>query len=178
MSFDLQPFWEAPLAIQIHVVTALIALFIGIYVFSKRKGTKLHRNMGKVWVVMMALVALSSLFIHQLKVWGAFSPIHLLSIFVLGALVQAIWMARHGYIKAHKRIMVGLFSGGLILAGLLTFGRDLLMHRIFFANGAGGFIPSPQELPGGAITFALVGAAVIYIITFVWGGKISQIERD
>jgi uncharacterized membrane protein len=178
MSFDLQPFWEASLAVQIHVVTALIALFIGIYVFSKRKGTTLHRNMGKVWVVMMALVALSSMFIHQLKVWGSFSPIHLLSIFVLGSLVQAIWMARKGDIVAHKRIMAGLFSGGLILAGLLTFGRDLLMHRIFFANGAGGFIPSPQELPGGAVTFALVGAAVIYIITFFWGGDTKSRKAD
>ena len=177
MSFDLQPFWEASLAVQIHVVTALIALIVGIYVFSRRKGTKLHRNLGKFWVVMMALVAMSSFFIHQLKVWGLFSPIHLLSIFVLGSLVQAIWMARTGNIEAHRRIMAGLFSGGLILAGLLTFGRDLLMHRIFFGSG-GGFIPSPQELPGGAVTFALVGAAVIYVITFIWGGKVSQSKTD
>ncbi len=177
MSFDLQPFWEASLAVQIHVVTALIALFVGIYVFSRRKGTKLHRNLGKFWVVMMAVVALSSLFIHQLKIWGLFSPIHLLSIFVLGSLVNSIWMARTGNIVAHKRIMVGLFSGGLILAGLLTFGRDLLMHRIFFASG-GGFLPSPQDLPGGAVTFALVGATVIYVITFFWGGETSYKKTD
>lgn len=172
MSFDLQPFWEASLAVQIHVVTALIALFVGIYVFSRRKGTKLHRNLGKFWVVMMALVAFSSLFIHQLKIWGPFSPIHLLSIFVLGSLIHAIWMARIGRIVEHKRIMVGLFSGGLILAGLLTLGRDLLMHRIFFADG-GGFLPSPQDLPGGTVMFALVGAAIIYVITFFWGGEAS-----
>lgn len=177
MSFDLHPFWEASLAVQIHVVTALIALLVGTYIFSRRKGTRLHKNLGKFWVFMMAVVALSSLFIHQLRVWGPFSPIHLLSIFVLGSLVHAVWMARIGNIDAHKRIIAGLYSGGLILAGLLTFGRDLLMHKIFFGEG-GNFIPSPQELPGGAVTFALVGAAIIYVVTIFWGGKVPQSKRD
>lgn len=177
MGFDIQPFLEAERAIQIHVIAALFALFTGIYIFSRRKGGKWHKRIGKGWVVAMALVALSSLFINQLKVWGPFSPLHLLSLFVLGSLVYAIAKVRAGDVQAHRFTMIGLFVGGLLVAGALTFARDLLMHRIFFPGNSGAFIPSPAEWPGGPVVFALSSAAMVFagvLLYAFWSNRASR----
>ncbi len=166
MQFDFQLFLDASPAVQIHVVFALFALFSGAFVFFRRKGTYFHRQLGKYWVGSMAIVALSSFFINQLKMWGPFSAIHLLSIFTLWSLVFAIVKVRQGDIETHSRALTGLYCGGLIFAGLLAFSRDLLLHRIFFGDG-GGFIPSPQEWPGGPVVFALGGALAIFLVVLV-----------
>ncbi len=163
MTFNLQPFWEAELAVQIHVVCALLALGIGCYVFLRRKGTSVHKAFGKAWVGLMFVVAASSFFIHGLKTWGLFSPIHLISVFTLGSLVWALWSVRRGNIRAHKQTMIGLFAGGLVFAGLLTLSRGLLMHKIFFAGGVGSSIPSPMEWPGGVYGFIFSIFAFIFI---------------
>jgi uncharacterized membrane protein len=44
-------------------------------------------------VALMALVAISSFWIHEIRLVGPFSPIHLLSIFVLAMLPLAVWRA-------------------------------------------------------------------------------------
>ncbi len=53
------------------------------------KGTLPHRTLGWVWVVLMAVVALSSLFIHTIRMVGPFSLIHLLSLLVIVTLPLA-----------------------------------------------------------------------------------------
>lgn len=178
MGFDIQPFLEAELAVQVHVVTALFALFTGIYIFSRRKGGRVHKAVGKSWVAAMALVALSSLFIHQLRVVGPFSPLHLLSLFVLASLVYAVVKIRKGDVDAHRYTMIGLFIGGLVVAGALTLARDLLMHRIFFPEGSGAFIPSPAEWPGGPVVFALSAAAAVFAGVVLYEKWASRSNRN
>ena len=168
MSFEIEHFWNASLAVQIHVVTALVALVLGLIMFSRKKGGRAHRNLGKAWVVVMALVALSSFFIHQLRVWGLFSPIHLLSVFTLASLAWAIFMIRKRNVRAHEMTMKGLFMGGLVVAGALTFSRDLLMHRIFLSGGAGDIMPSLNSLPGGPVAIAFSGALFAGLLVMVW----------
>ncbi len=109
--------------ILIHTFAAIAALALGIVVFMRRKGTPTHRWMGRAWVGLMALTALSSFLI---KTHGSFSWIHLLSIGVLLMLVRGVVAAMRRNLVAHQRIMQGVFHGGLIIAGAFT----LLPHRL------------------------------------------------
>lgn len=165
---NIAPFFEADLATQIHVVLALVAVVSGFAVFTIRKGTQTHRTLGRVWVGAMVVVALSSFFIYGLRVWGPFSPLHLLSVYTLATVAFAIVMARRGNIRAHKLSLIGLFLGGVIGAGLLTLSRGLLMSRILFPDGNSP-IPSPAELPGGPVGFAIAMAVAITGGVFFFG---------
>jgi uncharacterized membrane protein len=95
------------------------------------KGTLPHRTVGWIWVGLMAAVAISSLWIHQIKLIGPWSPIHLLSIFTLAVLPIGVWKARHHLAADHRRIMIFIFCGALVIAGLFT----LLPGRISVVFG-------------------------------------------
>ena len=77
---SLSPLLSAPPAIQIHAFAAMAAFLIGAFVLWRRKGTALHRALGRIWVGLMLVVATSALFINEIRLIGPFSPIH---IFVL-----------------------------------------------------------------------------------------------
>ena len=66
--------------------------------------------------------------------FGGFSFLHLLSIFVLLALPFAIVMARLGRVQAHRNTMIGVYVGGIWIAGLLTLLPGRLLHRAAFGS--------------------------------------------
>lgn len=92
----------------------------------------LHRIMGWIWVIVMAIVAASSFWINQIKTWGDWSPIHLLSIFALVMLPLGVIFARRGKIRGHRRTMTGIYLGALVIAGIFTFVPGRIMYRMFF----------------------------------------------
>ncbi len=92
------------------------AALLGAYILLRPKGTPLHRLLGRIWMVLMIVTAISSFFIHQLDLFYRFSPIHLLSIATLFGSWNAIAAARRGDIRLHKRIVAYLYFGGIILA--------------------------------------------------------------
>lgn len=128
----LEPLMEATPAIQIHAVAAVAAFFLGLAQFALPKGVTLHRIMGWSWVIIMAAVAASSFWIHTIKSWGDWSPIHLLSIFALTMLPLGVIYARRGKISGHRRTMTGIFVGALLIAGIFTFVPGRIMHAMFF----------------------------------------------
>jgi len=65
----------------------------------------------------MFVVAMSSFFIHEIKTWGQFSFIHIISIFTLFSMANAIYAIRKGNIKAHQYSMQGVFLGRFVIAG-------------------------------------------------------------
>ncbi|MBB3872543.1 DUF2306 domain-containing protein [Brevundimonas mediterranea] len=125
----------APTAIQIHVAAALTALAIGIVLLAGIKGTRLHRALGWTWVLAMGTTAVSSFFIHAINPGGpaGLSLIHLLSGWTMVGLPMAVYAARRHRVQTHRRAMTGMFVGGLIVAGLLTFLPGRLMWAIFFS---------------------------------------------
>ncbi|MBN8530076.1 MAG: DUF2306 domain-containing protein [Caulobacterales bacterium] len=121
----------APVTIQVHVAGALTALIIGTILLLGVKGNTLHRTLGWTWVIAMATTAVSSLFIRQIN-GGSFSLIHLLSGWTIIALPMAVYAARKHKVLQHRRAMTGMFVGGLLVAGALTFLPGRLMWRMFF----------------------------------------------
>jgi len=130
---NLAPLLDAPLAIQIHVAAVIPAAILGPYMFWARKGTPVHKLLGKVWLGLMVVAALSSFFIHTIDLLLGLSPIHLLSAYVLYGSWKAIAAARAHRIREHRLNVVGMYAGGIILAGGFTLLPGRLMHEIVFA---------------------------------------------
>jgi uncharacterized membrane protein len=130
----LQPLLSASPAVQLHAFAAMAAFGIGILQLARRKGDSPHRLVGYIWVVLMLLIAASSFWIHGMNQWNGFSVIHLLSIWVLVFAPIAVMLARRGNIRAHKRSMIGLFAGALIIAGIFTFVPGRIMHAVVFGG--------------------------------------------
>lgn len=118
-------------AVAIHLAAALGALAIGAMLLVGRKGHAAHRALGWAWAVLMGVVAGGSFFIRGLN-GDAFSWIHLLSGWTLIVLPIGLAFARRRRVETHRRTMVGLYAGGLLIAGGFTFLPGRLMWRLFF----------------------------------------------
>lgn len=129
---SLAPLLEAAPAIPLHAFAAVAAFVLGLVQFAAPKGTLPHRTIGWIWVALMAVVAASSFWIHQIRLVGPFSPIHLLSIFTLVMLPLAVWRAHTHRVTDHRRAMILLFAGALVVAGLFTLAPGRIMHRVIF----------------------------------------------
>ena len=158
---SIAPFLQASAVVQIHLVAAIAALVLGALVLWRRKGTALHRNLGKVWVLLMGLVAVSSIFISEIQTWGRFSPVHLLTVFTLISLPLAILHARRGVIFRHKMMMQGLYIGGLVIAGLFALAPGRLAHRILFGHGF-----SPEAMGSNVWILSLASAVALFAVIY------------
>lgn len=131
---SLEPLLNASLAIRIHAFTAFLAFGVGIVQLSAPKGTIPHRLVGWGWAALMMAVAISSFWIHELRMIGPWSPIHLLSLWVLIAVPLAAYYARIHAVERHRRFMRHLFMWALVLAGLFTFYPGRIMHQVVFGS--------------------------------------------
>ncbi len=129
---SLAPLLNAPLVIQLHAFAAMGALVLGLVQFASPKGTLPHRTLGWISVALMVTVAVSSFWIHESRLIGLWSPIHLLSIFSLIMLPLGVWYAHRHRVKGHRITMVSIFTGGLVIAGLFTFVPGRIMHAVAF----------------------------------------------
>ena len=120
-----------PVVLKLHIGAALTALALGIAIMLRPKGVGLHRTLGWSWVFAMAVTAVSSLFLRGLN-GDKLSLIHLLSGWVIVALPMGVWAIRSRKVQMHRRTMTGLFVGGLLVAGALTFIPGRLMWAVFF----------------------------------------------
>ncbi len=77
--------------IIIHLTTAIVALVLAIVLLTKTKGTKHHKLLGQLFVASLGTSVLSTFWILSN---GAFSYIHLLSVFTLYWLVFGVLNAR------------------------------------------------------------------------------------
>ena len=107
---------------------------LGLAQLARVKGTRTHRVLGYIWIGLMLFVACSSFFIQELRHWGGFSPIHLLSIFTLAMLPLGIYFARHHNVGGHRKTMLGLFFGALVIAGAFTLLHSRILGRVLFGG--------------------------------------------
>ena len=78
--------------IALHLSAALAALIIGTAVLLRQKGTASHKLLGRTWVLVMLVAAVTSFWIRR----DGFSWIHLLSVWTLISLACAVWFIRRG----------------------------------------------------------------------------------
>jgi uncharacterized membrane protein len=130
----LAPLLQSGVAIELHACAAMAAFALGLVQFAAPKGTMPHRFVGWVWVVLMLAVALSAFWIHKLRLWGPWSPIHLLAIFTLIMLPLAVWYAHHHRVQQHRIAMISIFVGALLIAGLFTLAPGRIMHAVVFGS--------------------------------------------
>jgi uncharacterized membrane protein len=126
----LAPLLSASPAIQLHAVAAMAAFGLGLVQLAAPKGTLPHRTIGWIWVTLMVGVSVSAFFIHQIKLWAPWSPIHLLAIFTLTALPIAVWRAHSHAVAKHRNAMVAIFIGALVVAGAFTLLPGRIMHEV------------------------------------------------
>src|SRR5438094_9780483 len=113
---SLAPLLDAAPAIPLHAFAAMAAFLLGAVQLAAPKGSLPHRTLGWVWISLMVSVAVSSFWIHQIRLVGPWSPIHLLSILTLVVLPTGAWMA-HRHRGAHSRRTFRLtFSRSLVRA--------------------------------------------------------------
>ncbi|MBD3896299.1 DUF2306 domain-containing protein [Halomonas sp. ML-15] len=114
------------MTLYLHLVSSLLALSVGALVLMMRKGTLVHRLLGVTWVLAMAIAALSSFWLGGgvLPLVGHLGPIHLLSLWVLVALVVAVGSIIRGRVRRHREWMLGAYLGLVgAFAGTLMPGR-------------------------------------------------------
>jgi uncharacterized membrane protein len=108
----------AKLPVMIHVAAVLPTIPVGGWLLLARKGTPLHKQLGKVWLVLMLITATSAIFIQSN---GTFSWIHLFVPMTFHAAWKVMATARRGDIQAHKRHLVFTYLTALMLPGIAAF---------------------------------------------------------
>ncbi|MYD75123.1 MAG: DUF2306 domain-containing protein [Gammaproteobacteria bacterium] len=131
---NLDPLWLGGPVVSAHALVAILALLIGSVQLAFPKGTALHRGIGAIWVALMAGVAISGFWIHEIRLFGPFSPIHLLSVLTLSILIFSMVCVRIGRIDGHRRSMILLYLMGLVLTGAFTLLPGRIMHAVFFGG--------------------------------------------
>jgi uncharacterized membrane protein len=133
-AMTLAPLLDASPVIRFHAFFAFAAIGLGTVQLLAPKGTLPHRTIGWTWALLMILVAGTSFFIHTIRTWGPWSPIHLLSLFTLGVVPLAVMRARQHNVPAHRSAMIWIFALALVVTGLFTLAPGRIMNKVVFGG--------------------------------------------
>ena len=122
MALQIYTVQTAPPIVWFHVACAATSVVLGAWLLSQRKGTRPHRWLGRLWVVLMLCTSIGS---FQIQANGHLSGLHVLSIVSLAAVSAAvIGVLKHNR-ELHRKSMIGAYTG-LVIAGIFT----LLPYRM------------------------------------------------
>lgn len=124
--------WAAiPVAVWPHLGTIILALALTPVMLLRRRGDRLHRRLGWLWVTSMMATALLSFNLRLIND-GAFSLVHILSAWTIIQVPLIVWHARAHRAARHRSAVHGMVIGALLIAGFFTFPFDrLLGHWLF-----------------------------------------------
>ena len=123
---------EVPPLVWPHLMTITVAVALTPVMLLRPRGTRGHRLLGWVWVTAMFLTAVSSLFVRNAN-HGAFSLIHVLSVWTLIQVPLIVWGARTHRLRAHRSAVRGMVTGALLIAGFFTFPFGRLLGQWLFS---------------------------------------------
>ncbi|WP_427454645.1 DUF2306 domain-containing protein [Litorimonas sp. WD9-15] len=129
---NIEYFTQASLAIQIHMLVAIGAFFLGAYVLMRRKGTKAHKLAGRIFGLLMIATATTAIFIRDLND-GSFSWIHIFVPITFIGMYQIISSIRKGDVKRHRRHVLTMYFAALLIPGFFAFMPGRTMWMLFFA---------------------------------------------
>jgi uncharacterized membrane protein len=122
---------EVPLVVWPHLATIVLAVALTPAMLLRRRGDRLHRRLGWIWVTSMFLTAAFSFAVRGINP-GNFSLIHILSAWTLIQIPVIAWTARTHRHRQHRSSVRGMVTGALLIAGFFTFPFDrLLGHWLF-----------------------------------------------
>lgn len=101
------PIWT--LLIAVHAAAASYALLFGAVNLLRRKGDRAHRILGRIWVIAMYAVVLTSFGVRTID--GGFNLLRGLSALTFCTLTVGLWAAVNGNVRAHRGFMVGSYFG-------------------------------------------------------------------
>lgn len=120
----------------LHLATVLPAFVLGTFLMIRRKGTPHHRLLGKVYMGLMLVTALLTMFMPAVvgpRILNHFGFIHVFSLSVFFSVPGAYVAASRHNVRAHMSSMIGLYVGGLLVAGSFALMPGRMLHRILFA---------------------------------------------
>lgn len=144
----LTPILELPFQIQMHAAAAMIALVLGPVALWRKRRDTIHKTTGYIWVVAMAIVAISSFFIPSHFTPIGLGPIHGLAVYAAWGLFDAMRAIYRRDIAQHRDIMQNLYMRGILIAGAFNFLPGRSFQRAFI-----------QDAP--ELGFALIGVVVV-----------------
>ncbi len=135
---NLQPLLRASWAIQLHVYTLVLAFVAGTgQFFVTRKGSPIHRVLGRCFLGLMLASALVTLLIRlgpQNRFYGL-SLLHLYVPLVVGLCALAWLGAVKHRIQLHRFAVITLYFGSLVFTGYVQiFWANGITHKIFFGT--------------------------------------------
>lgn len=123
----------SPLLTRVHILIAVCSMALGLFQFLRKKGTGQHRALGWIWVVLMAGVGITAVFLPERKE-NTFPLTILLTLWIAIGLPAAIIAIKRGNILMHRALMMGLYIGGLAIAAAFTFTPGRLFYKIFIGD--------------------------------------------
>lgn len=119
----------------IHLSTVLPAFVLGTTSLILKKGTKIHKTIGKIYMILMLVTATITLFMSAAvgpTLFNHFGWIHLFSFLTIYTVPTAYLAIKKGDVKTHKRKMIILYVGAILIAGGFTFMPGRYLHSVFF----------------------------------------------
>ena len=123
---------------NLHLITVVPCFIIGTLLLIIKKGTPIHKGFGRVYMVLMLFTACVTLFMPAdvgPQFLNHFGWIHSFSFLTIYTVPTAYLAIKKGNVKVHKRKMILLYFGAIIIAGGFTFVPGRYLHNVFF----GGF---------------------------------------
>lgn len=111
------------------------AFFLGAFILLAKKGTHFHRTSGKIYRTLMVITAIIVLFMPARvgpTLFNHFGYLHLFSALTLEPIPSALIAIRKGNIKRHKREMILLYVGAILISGSFTFIPGRFLCDVFF----------------------------------------------
>lgn len=119
----------------IHLLTVIPCFLIGTILMVIKKGTKFHKKLGRVYMVLMMTTAVITLFMPAqvgTRFLNHFGWIHSFSFLTIYTVPTAYLAIKNRNIKSHKRKMILLYFGAIVIAGGFTFFPGRYLYELFF----------------------------------------------
>lgn len=119
----------------LHLATVVPAFAIGALQLFRRKGTPSHKLLGRIYMLLMLATGLITLVMPAEvgpRFLNHFGFIHAFSFLTLFNVPAAYLAIRRGNIKAHRGLMLGLYLGGILIAGAFAFSPGRMLHTWLF----------------------------------------------
>lgn len=118
-----------------HLVMIVPYFVIGTILLIIKKGGDIHKTMGRIYMILMLITAVITLFMPAKvgpQLFDHFGWIHSFSVLTIYTVPTAYLAIKRGDFESHKRKMIILYFGAIIIAGGFTFIPGRCLNEVIF----------------------------------------------